>query len=66
MAKIQRERDTNKKAKQIVDLATGETSENNTTDAIKAAAAALGRTGGLKGGLARAQALSSKKRTEYN
>jgi hypothetical protein len=64
MAKKTRERDTNKKAKQIVDLATGETSENTPTDAIKAAAAALGRKGGLKGGPARAKALSSKKRSE--
>jgi hypothetical protein len=64
MAKKIRERDTNKKAKQIVDLATGESSDNTPTDAIKAAAAALGRKGGLKGGPARAKALTSKKRTE--
>jgi hypothetical protein len=64
MAKKVRERDTNKKAFQIVSIATGEGSENNTTDAIKAAAAALGRKGGLKGGPARAKALSSKKRSE--
>jgi hypothetical protein len=63
MAKKIRDRDTNKKAKQIVDLATGETSENTPTDAIKAAAAALGRKGGLKGGPARAQALSDEEKS---
>lgn len=53
--------DTNKKAKSIVDLATGETPE--TTDEVKSAAAALGRLGGLKGGPARKKALTQKQRT---
>jgi hypothetical protein len=53
--------DTNKKAKSIVDMATGETDGN--TDAVKAAAAALGRMGGLKGGPARAKKLNQKQRS---
>jgi hypothetical protein len=55
--------DINKRAKSIVDIATGE-SEEKEIDPIKAAAQALGRKGGLKGGVARAKALSSKKRSE--
>lgn len=55
--------DTNKRAKSIVDIATGE-SEQKEIDPIKAAAAALGRKGGLKGGKARAKALTSKQRKE--
>ena len=54
--------DTNKRAKAIVDALTGEDKET-TTDLIKAAAA-LGRKGGLKGGKARAAALSPKRRSE--
>lgn len=55
--------DTNKRAKSIVDLATGEKTEPLQDD-IKAAAAALGRKGGLVGGKARAASLSPKKRSE--
>lgn len=55
--------DLNKKAKSIVDIATGET-DSEPTDEIKAAAAALGRKGGLKGGKARAKALSAEQRAE--
>lgn len=57
--------DTNKRAKSIVDIATGE--ENNSdqhTDPVKSAAALLGKQGGLKGGNARAKALTAKKRQE--
>jgi hypothetical protein len=64
MAKAQRPKDTNKLAKNIVDIATGDQSDATNSDAIKAAAAALGRKGGLKGGPARAAALSAKKRKE--
>jgi hypothetical protein len=55
--------DVNKKAKSIVDIATGE-SEAKDVDPIKAAAAALGRKGGLKGGKARAEALTPEQRAE--
>lgn len=57
--------DTNKKAKAIVDALTGDNEETQQEqDLIKAAAAALGRKGGLKGGPARANALTSKRRSE--
>jgi len=56
--------DANKKAKSIVDIATGETEDVKEIDPIKAAAAALGRMGGLKGGNARAASLTPKKRSE--
>ena len=55
--------DTNKRAKSIVDIATGE-KDNSISDEIRLAAAALGRKGGLKGGNARAKALSPKRRSE--
>jgi hypothetical protein len=57
--------DTNKRAKSIVDIATGEDSSGvQQTDPIKAAAAILGRAGGLKGGKARAKSLTPKRRKE--
>jgi hypothetical protein len=64
--KLKRPRDTNQLAKNIVDIATGEVQEikKETTDELKSAAALLGRKGGLKGGKARAKALSAKKRKE--
>lgn len=54
--------DPNKKAKAILDLITGETPI--TEDGKNAAAVALGRLGGLKGGKARAESLTAKKRSE--
>lgn len=61
-----RPRDTNQLAKSIVDIATGDKEDkvDPPTDELKAAAAALGRRGGLKGGKARAKKLSSKRRVE--
>lgn len=57
--------DTNKRAKSIVDLTTGGVvDDTKPQDEVKAAAAALGRLGGLKGGKARAKALSSKQRSD--
>lgn len=64
MAKAKRSSDPNKMAKSIVDIATGQTPDNISQEAISAAAAALGRKGGLKGGPARAAALSPRKRSE--
>ena len=55
--------DTNKKAKSIVDIATGMQQEPVQNE-LKSAAATLGRAGGLKGGVARDKALSSKRKTE--
>lgn len=63
MNKPKRPRDTNQLAKSIVDLATGETTEPK-IDSLSAYASELGRKGGLKGGVARAKALTAKKRTE--
>ncbi|HEV8505059.1 MAG TPA: hypothetical protein VGQ53_06655 [Chitinophagaceae bacterium] len=66
--KAARPRDTNQIAKRIVDIATNEeekvSNEKSTSEEIKAAAAALGRLGGLKGGKARAKKLSANKRSE--
>jgi len=67
-SKPQRPRDANQLAKLIVDLSVGEAEETETLppdDTGKdPAAVALGRRGGLKGGAARAKALSSKRRKE--
>ena len=60
-----RPRDVNQLAKSIVDQATGKTPEPEKADDGKnAAAVALGRLGGLKGGKARADKLSPKERSE--
>lgn len=56
--------DTNKRAKAIVDLVTGDNNAGQQIDPVKAAAALLGKKGGEKGGKARAAILSPKKRTE--
>ena len=57
--------DMNKRAKSIVDLATGESEDTAfTPDGKNAAAVALGRLGGQKGGKARAESLTAKKRSE--
>jgi hypothetical protein len=65
--KQKRPRDPNQLAKLIVDIVTGETPDDSTDDADEGkdpAAVALGRKGGLKGGKARANSLSAKKRSE--
>jgi hypothetical protein len=65
MAKKKRPNDTNEKAFSIVAIATGQISDPLIEkDTIKAAAAALGRMGGLKGGKARAASLTPKRRSE--
>lgn len=56
--------DTNKKAKTVVDLATGGKESAADANDAKSAAATLGRLGGLKGGPARKKALSAKRRSE--
>jgi hypothetical protein len=53
-----------KKAKSVVDIATGKEDTQLNADGKNAAAVALGRRGGLKGGPARAAALSTKRRSE--
>jgi hypothetical protein len=62
MAKAKHPKDSNQLAKSIVDLATG--SDPAPADGKNPAAVALGRLGGLKGGKARAEKLSAKKRAE--
>jgi len=65
MAKTpKRPRDTNQLAKFITDIATGEIEEPVKNAGKDPAAVALGRKGGLKGGKARAESLSPKKRKD--
>lgn len=61
--KAKRPTDINQRAKSIVDIATGESEDKVTSqDDLKSAAAMLGRKGGLKGGKARAKALTKQER----
>ena len=57
-----RPRDLNQWAKRMVDLATGNATEPTSTK--DAAAVALGRRGGLKGGAARAAKMTPERRAE--
>jgi hypothetical protein len=64
-SKPKRPRDANQLAKRIVDISTGQTEDATPAERIKnPAAVELGRKGGLKGGKARAEKLSKKKRSE--
>ena len=57
-------RDLNQLAKFIVDLASGEVPKEEPPPVKNAAAVALGRLGGKKGGAARAAALTPEQRSE--
>lgn len=57
-------KDANQLAKSIVDLATGNPITEEPHPIKNQAAVELGRLGGLKGGRARAEKLSAKKRSE--
>jgi hypothetical protein len=59
-----RPRDLNSLAKFIEDMATGQVEMAKTDDGKDPAAVALGRKGGLKGGKARADALSKERRVQ--
>ncbi len=59
-----RPRDINQHAKFIVDASTGQIEIPPNDEGKNPAAVALGRLGGLKGGLARAKALTKKQRVE--
>lgn len=59
-----RPRDANQLAKLMVDIATGETVDLEPACTKNAAAVALGRLGGLKGGNARAASLSADERKQ--
>ncbi len=61
---LPRPRDPNQLAKLIADIATGEREDLITEDGRDLAAVLLGRRGGLKGGPARAQSMSSERRRE--
>lgn len=62
--KVKLPADTNRKAKAIVDLITGNDEPETPVDPIKAAAQVLGRKGGLVGGKARANKLTPEQRAE--
>lgn len=65
MSKSKRPRDTNKLAKLIADIATGDAERPEDKPSSKnPAAVALGRLGGLKGGKARAEKLTKEQRSE--
>jgi hypothetical protein len=62
-----RPRDTNQLAKRIVDIATGEVEDREPTPEEQGkdpAAVSLGRRGGLKGGKARYEKMTAKRRSE--
>ena len=59
-----RPRDINELAKLIADIATGEVKEETSEEGKDPAAVALGRKGGLKGGVARAAKLTPEQRKE--
>lgn len=59
-----RPRDPNQLAKLIVDIATGEIQDQDPNAGKDPAAIHRGQLGGIKGGKARADSLSSKKRSE--
>ena len=63
-SKPRRPRDSNQRAKLIVDIATGQVEEKDPDEGKNPAAVALGRLGGAKGGPARAKKLSAGKRAE--
>ncbi len=62
--KKKRPRDPSQLAKSVVDDATNENPEPEPDDGKNPAAVALGRLGGLKGGKARAKALTKEERSE--
>lgn len=62
MAKPRRPKDTNERAKFILDLITGEAKEENINGNKNPNAVELGRLGGLKGGKARADKLTAEER----
>lgn len=64
MPKRSSKRDVNQLAASIVDAATGQIETLPDPDEIKRVMRAMGRAGGLKGGKARAKALSPSKRVQ--
>ena len=66
MSKRPKKMDLNQLAKRIVDEATGEVTPEEEIDEKKKAAIESGRLGGLKGGKARAEKLTSEERSEIS
>ena len=64
MTNPKRSRDPNQLAKLIVDIATGEVKDCDPDKGKDPAAVALGRKGGLKGGVSRMAALTEEERKE--
>lgn len=64
MKKPKRPTDVNQLAKLIADIATGAVEETHCDEGKDPAAVSLGRKGGLKGGSARAKALTKEQRSE--
>lgn len=64
MTNPKRPRDTNQRAKLILDIVTGVVDDDKPDDGKDPAAVALGRKGGLKGGDARAKKLTADRRSE--
>lgn len=64
MKKVKLPADRNKRAKSIVDIATGQSDNIKAAGTKNVAAVELGRLGGLKGGNARAKSLTAKQRSE--
>lgn len=62
--KIKLPADVNKRARAIVDIATGEIEDTPKEDTKNQSAVELGRLGGLKGGKARANSLTPERRAE--
>lgn len=62
--KLKRPRDPNQLAHLIAQIATGEVQYIKPDDGKDPAAVSLGRKGGLKGGKARAEKLTAKRRSE--
>ena len=57
-------RDANQMAKHILDQVTGDAPKDEPPPVKNAAAVALGKLGGIKGGVARAKALTPEQRSE--
>jgi len=64
MAKADCPNDVNQRAKSIVDIATSEVEDKQSTDGKNESAVALGRLSGLKGGKARANSVTKEQRQE--
>jgi hypothetical protein len=63
MTNPKRPRDPNQLAHLIAAIATGDVQDANPDDGKDPAAVALGRKGGLRGGKARAESLTAKRRS---